>query len=90
MRNITKTRDTSEDIVSYRHTVGQEVVVDIATGETREGAFYPNPRRMLESIAIEGTNYSELMQPDPRKGKDQDAFGKQDLWKYIDRIRDGD
>lgn len=79
-----------EDIVEYTYHSGGLVRVVIGHGEPDEnGNFVPTPNQHYEVRDIVGSNFTDLMSNQVIPGKPANVFRKDDLWIFVDRIRNG-
>lgn len=79
---------SKEEIIEYTHHVGGLVRCMVGHGEINEtGQFIPTPAQNYEIYEITESSYAALMAADPVSGKPADVFRKDDLWPYIDAIR---
>lgn len=91
MRDVTpETKGSKEDIVEYTWHSGGLVRVVIGHGEPDEnGRFVPTPNQQYEVRDIIGSNYQDLMSDQIIPGKPANVFRKDDLWIFVDRVRNG-
>jgi hypothetical protein len=99
MRTITiPTQTVSEAIQSYDHFVGFKVNIVVGVGQEVDGQFAYTIPQQFQSYVIQNqaavtdaqgnvlraaiTDYNDLMNQYP-----DGNFGTEDLWPYIDRIR---
>lgn len=78
----------NEDIAEYYHNVVTgNVKVSVGVGVLQEGVFKFLQPQTYETYEISGDSYEQLIAADEKTGKPYGNFRKDDLWDYIDQIR---
>lgn len=79
--------DQDEDIVCYEHNLaGNFVRVLVGFGTAMpDGSFVPSENQNYENFIIQSPAYEDLMAA--TETKPAGVFRKNDLWKYIDIVR---
>lgn len=78
----------NEDIAEYYHNVVTgNVKVAIGIGVIQDNEFKFLQPQTYETYEISGETYEELIAADEKTGKPYGTFRKDDLWDYIDQIR---
>lgn len=89
MRNRQINLGSKEDIIEYTYNSGGVVRCLVGHGETNaEGRFIPTPSQNYEVYEITSQAFDKLMAANPLKGKPAGVFRKDDLWSFVDSIRD--
>lgn len=78
----------NEDIAEYYHNVVTgNVKVSVGTGIIQDNEFKFLQPQTYETYEISGETYEQLIAADEKTGKPYGTFRKDDLWDYIDQIR---
>lgn len=78
----------NEDIAEYYHNVVTgNVKVSVGTGIIQDNEFKFLQPQTYETYEISGEPYEQLIAADEKTGKPYGTFRKDDLWDYIDQIR---
>lgn len=78
----------NEDIAEYYHNVVTgNVKVSVGTGIIQDNEFKFLQPQTYETYEISGETYEQLIAADEKTGKPYGTFRKDDLWGYIDQIR---
>jgi len=83
--------EVEEEIHAFTHTPGRGVSVAVGVGQRGPNGFEFWRNQTFETIHIVGRDYEDLMSVDGAgllPGKPPGVFRLDDLWPFIDRIRD--
>lgn len=76
----------NEDIAEYYHNVVTGNV-KVSVGIIQDNEFKFLQPQTYETYEISGETYEQLIAADEKTGKPYGTFRKDDLWDYIDQIR---
>lgn len=84
-----RTIGMKEGIVEYTWHESGLVIVLVGSGDANaQGDFVPLPNQTYDQYIIDGDRYNALMAANQEKGKPSGTFRKDDLWPFIDDVRE--